>query len=470
MKKNSKKIIRVLSYFILIISLSFVFPFSLESANLTSIADTLETSRLSFHGKNNEQLTAGTTIIKMAGAGTPSTTTANIFTGDTVVYTATSNTYTVDYVIDSDEFAVTSALNAADDDANDEFVIDRTGTHTITFTTTSAIPNGAIKVRIKADSTTPNDGHPDNEGWDFNSVSGTDVTCPNDVASYYDFVTGTATASAGSGCASGYHCFECRYSGPGDPGRSMTFVVGSAAEIINPSATTGHTAGTADTYSIIVDNLDANYTAIDSTTTKVAVIESVRVTATVDPTISFSIAGIAIGETACGNALDVTSTATTVPFGSLSIGSFADLAQNLTVSTNADGGYAVTALENNQLTMVGATAPEIPDTPGDNTTASHTQTDEWVSTDTKGFGYSLENVDANTAAFEYTSTDDDCDGVFCAKQFADASATQAHQTIFYSGTVADNENAYVCYRAIVSSTQQAGDYWNAITYRATATF
>jgi len=469
--KKARFVSQSLCLFALLVLAGFSFPRPLDSANLTSASDTLETSRLSFHGKNAEQLTAGTSIIKMATSDTPSTSTANLFTGDTVVYTGTSNTYTVDYIIDSDEFAVTATLDAADDDLNDEFVIDRTGTHTVAFTTTSAIADGAIKIRIKADDTTPNDGHPDNEGWDFNSIAGSDVACPGDVGSYYDFVTATATASGGSGCAAGYHCFECRYSGPGNPGESLSMTIGADPELINPSATSGHSEGTADTYSIIFDNLNSTDTAIDSTTVKVAVIESVRVTATVDPTISFSIAALNVGTTACGNALDVTTTATTVPFGSLSIGAFADLAQNLTVSTNADNGYAVTALENNQMVMVGATAPEIPDTPGDTPAASHTAKDDWDSTTTKGFGYSIENVDATTPAFQYSDSDGDCSGTtYCAKQFADLANSEAHQTIFSSTTVADNQNAYVCYRAIISATQEAGDYWNAITFRATATF
>ncbi|MBL7078300.1 hypothetical protein ISS42_01415 [Candidatus Shapirobacteria bacterium] len=473
--KKAKFINRNLFLFALLALAGFSFPRPLDSANLTSASNTLETSRLSFHGKNFEQLTAGTSIIKMATSGTPSVSTSNIFPGDTVVYTATSNTYTVDYTIDADEFAVTAALDAADDDANDEFVIDRTATHTVAFTTTSAIADGAIKVRIKADDTTPNDGHPDNDGWDFNSIAGSDVACPGDVATKYDFVTATATASAGSGCAAGYHCFECRYSGPGNPGESLSMTIGADPEIINPAPASGHTVSpaTADTYSIIIDNLNASNVAVDSTTVKVAVIESVRVTASVDPTISFSIAALNVGSTACGNALDISSTATTVPFGSLSLGAFVDLAQNLTVSTNADGGYVVTTIENNQLARIDAAATEIADTPGDTATATHTVTDEWVNTATKGFGYSIENVDATTPAFQYSDSTAGCDGVFCAKQFAataDGGAELVPVTIFSSGTVADGQNAYVCYRAIIGATQEAGDYWNAITYRATATF
>jgi hypothetical protein len=461
--RRKRVIIGFLAAFLLLGSAVFLrFPKTLDSANLTSASDTLETSRLSVYGKNAETLTAGSTIIKMATSGQPSNSTINIFPGDTVVYPGSANTYTVDQIIDSDEFSVTTGLNAADTDATDTFYIARTAQHTVAFTTTSAVPNGAIKIRVKAGATNNNDSKPDQDGFDFHSLSDTDVTCPADVTGYYDFVSGTATPSGGTNCAAGYHCFECRYSGSGNAGQALSVTIGGTSELINPAPASGHTAGTADTYSVIIDNLDANDAAIDSTTVKVAVIESVRVTATVNPTISFVIAALGVGSTACGNALDVATTATTVPLGSLSITSFIDAAQQLTASTNADGGYAVTAVENDQLSRIDDSTVEIPDLVGGATGSST----DWTSTSTKGFGYSLENVDAASVTFAYN----DLGGTFQARQFPATADSESPLTIFSSSTVADNEDVYVCYRAIISSTQEAGDYWNAITYRATATF
>lgn len=437
-------------------------PRVLDSANLTSASDTLETSRLSFYSALQGAHTTGSTIITINNTDYASKSTANLFPGDTIIFTGSSNTYTVDQIISSTEFSITSGLAAADTDNGDQFYVKREATHTVAFTTASAIPNGAIRVRIKADTSNFNDGKPDQGGWDFNSISNTDVTCPDDVASYYDFVSGTATVSGGTGCPSGYHCFECRYSGPGNPGQSLSMTIGNVTKLINPSPASDHSEGSADTYSVIIENLDADDDVIDSTTVKVAVIESVRVTATVDPTISFIIQGVTAGTSVCGNTTDVTTTATSVPFGSLSISSFTDLAQNLTVSTNADNGYVVTAVENDQLSRVDDDSVEIPDLVG----GSHSSSTDWTSTSTKGFGYSLENNDASSVAFQYN----DGGGTFQARQFPATSESESPVTIFSSNDVADNEDVYVCYRAIISATQAAGDYWNTITYRATATF
>ena len=445
-----------------------------DSANLTSVKDTLETSRLSFHAANASGLVAGSSIIKIQTSGFPSTSTTNLFPGDTIKYTATSNTYTVDQIIDADEFSITGTLAAADADPNDEFVVIRSAQHVVTFTTASAIPNGAIRVRIKAPSSNGNNGLPDQDGFDFNSISNTDVSCPADVTGYFDFVAGTATVSGGTGCPSGYHCFECRYSGPGASGQALTMTIGSATKLINPAPSSGHTAGTADTYDFIVENLDANDNIIDSTTGKIAVIESVRVTATVDPRIEFSISGInADTGTYCGVTRTTSSpdtTATAVPLGSLAISSFTDAVQQLTVSTNAVGGYVVTAVENDQLSLQSNTSIEIADTPGDNSLATYAVSDEWSNTATKGFGYSIQNVDAASVPFQYNTATGNCTGTFCARQFPATADGESPQTIMSSSTVADNEDIYVCYRAIVSATQQAGEYENVITYRATATF
>ena len=140
-------------------------------------------------------------------------------------------------------------------------------------------------------------------------------------------------------------------------------------------------------------------------------------------------------------------------------------------------GYAVTAIASDQLGLDGATCTGdstagncIPDSVGNNTAMSHTASDEWTTTSIKGFGYSLENADANTIPFEYNTSSGNCTGTYCSRQFADAEDSQVAQQIFSSSTVADTENVDVCYRAIISNTQSAGSYENYVTYTATATF
>jgi hypothetical protein len=463
---------------VLLIVFSLMVP--APAGAISDVKDTLETSRASFHGGLEGNHTAGTTLITIDTDGNfPSDSTANLFPGDTV--TIDDGSYTVDNIVSSSQFTITAPLDATDDDDNDVVYVDRTSTHTITYTTGAAIPNGAIRVRIVADSVTPADGNPDDGGFDFNSITGTDVDCPDDTADTkngYNFpTTGTATSSGGTGCAAGYHCFECTYSGTGMTAIDQTMTVGSINELLNPSLGTGHSAGQADTHLVIVDNLDSTYSQVAGETRnlKVAVIESVRVTATIDPTITFTITAIGSGLERCGITTDVETTPTAVPFGSLTLGSFNNASQQLSCVTNAGGGYAVTVIENDQMSIDGEHSVELADTNCDSGSACTETTEGDWHTDTteSGFGYSIQNINAGTVPFEYTSTSGNCSvGTYCARRFPSvADGGESATTVMNrADTPSTTEDIYMCYRIVASTSQQAGDYENALTYVATATF
>lgn len=450
-------------------------PTTLNSANLTNAKDTLQTSRLSVRARVDATgTTVGSSNVKIktsASAPANTITTNNLRAQDSVVIG--TGTYTIVDIVDTDEFTVTPVLASGDADDGNPIYLKVRPRHTIQFTTASAVANGYFQILLPADSTNPNDGNPDDEGYDFNTT--VDVTAPADVGSTFDFVTGVATPAGGAGCTSpaNYHCFSFHYSGTGAVGQALTLYIGNTNGTntpIAPATGTSHTEGTADTYPVLVRQFAANAdptsaTPVDATTTRVAHIESVRVTATVDPTISFSIAGIASGQTRCGVTTDVTTTATSVPFGGMALNTFKTLAQDLTVSTNASGGYVVTSSENDQLGLGGATTPFIPDTTCDGGTCTESTAAEWNTATNTGFGYSLQNVDAASIAFEYNDT-----GTFDARPFANIVDGDTPQTIFSSTTVANAQNAYVCYRLSVGATQAAGDYENQITYTATGTF
>jgi len=458
-------------------------PKKLDSATLISVKDTLSSSRLSYVGAVATGNTVGSSLVTIKTSSLPgwatSDDTKNLFTNDTLMIGTRTN-YTAIDIYDDDQIQIYHSgggLQSGDADVDDPIIATRSAQHTVTFTPVTAINNGYYRVRLAATSGTQaqsHDGIPDANGFDFvgNISSGTwpnYITCP-------DSGTPTIAYSGGTNCPSGYSCVFCNYTGINSLAQK-TITVGTTAptqQVINPApSSTTKTAGVADTYTFYVDHLDNSYSLIDSTQGKIAIIESVRVTAAVEPRIELTIAGMGVGTSSCGLPASVTTTAVTVPLGSLSITNFTNAAQSLTISTNADGGYAVTTLESDQLSkIIGAgldTGVFIADTPGDTTTASHTTADEWVSTAVKGFGYSLHNSNAASVAFEYTSTTGGCDGVFCAKQFADNN-NEAAQTLFSSTTVANSELAYVCYRAIIGATQEAGTYTNAVTYIASATF
>lgn len=462
---------------------ALVQPSPLSSANLTSVKDTLQTSRLSVNARvdSTGTVVGGSNVKIQTSASAPANTisTANLKAGDSLIIG--TGTYTVVNVIDADEFTVTPVLLSGDADNNDVIYYKSRPRHVVTFTTVTAVPNGYFQVLLPADTTTPNDGNPDDQGFDFNTS--VDVTATD--AGLYDFVTGVATVAGGTYCTSpaNYHCFEVHYSGLGSIGQAITINIGNTNGTntpIAPATGTAHTEATADTYPVLVKNFAASAnpssaTPIDKTTARVAHIEAVRVTATVDPTISFAISGVAAAQTRCGVSTDIaTDTGVNaplaVPFGTMALNTFKNAAHQLTVSTNATGGYVVTASENDQLGKDGATTPNIADSTGNGGAMTESASAEWTTATINGFGFSIQNIDAAVVPFQYTTATGNCTGTFCARQFADIAGSEAVQTVFSSTTVANAEDIYICYRLGVGATQSAGDYENQITYTATGTF
>lgn len=453
-------------------------PSHLSSASLNSTKDTLQTSRLSINARVD---VAGTTVgssnVRLkTSASAPANTisTANLKAGDSLIIG--TGTYTVVDVVDTSNFTVSPVIASGDQTDNNPIYYKSTPRHVVTFTTATAVANGFFQVLLPADTTTPNDGNPDDQGYDFN----TSVDVVSSDVGVYDFVTGVATAAGATGCTApaNYHCFEVHYSGAGSIGQAITINIGNtngSNTPIAPATGTAHTEGTADTYPVLVKNFAAgnnpnSNNPVDSTTARVAHIEAVRVTATVDPTISLTITGVSSGSTRCGASTDVTTTALSVPFGNMSLNTFKNLAHQLTVNTNASSGYVVTASENDQLGKDGGTTPFIPDSLGNGGAMTESASAEWTTSTINGFGFSIQNVSAATVPFQYTTATGNCTGTFCARQFADVFGSETPQTVMSSTTVANAENAYMCYRLGVGATQAAGDYENQITYTATGTF
>ncbi len=469
-----------------------------QADSLTSVSVTLSNPRLSFRGALGAGNAASSSIVYLdTDAGDyPSTSSAQLVQGDTVSIgeAASLADYEVASTSSLSTFTLTTALAAGDADAGDDVISTQSATHTVRLTTANAIPNGSFRILVPAetDNDTAADGIPDGGKFDYGDSAPT-VTCPSNATATYDF-TGGDSAAASSVTVDGvdYHAFSCAYTGTGAVGTAFDGSSNDAisiSDLINPAPNADHTTGVADTHNIIVQHLDNSSNVIDSTTVGIGVIEAVKITASVPPQITFQIYGIASGTSACGVSTDVTTSAASVPFGELPLDGFTDAAQELGVSTNATGGYSVTAIANDQLGRDGGTCTGdptasgnnncIPDAAGDDSTMEEDVLDGWDSTTVKGFAYSLHDFDnsisnGSAEAFNYDDGTGNCSGSsFCARQFADDEDTgdvQTPQEIFGSNTVADNEHLYVCYRIIPSNVTAAGNYENYITYTATATF
>lgn len=111
-------------------------------------------------------------------------------------------------------------------------------------------------------------------------------------------------------------------------GDHASFGGAGSNQLVNPS--TG-------TYAIVIGGTQA-----DQGSTRVVIIDTVEVTASVDTTFTFTVTGVGGGLAVNGATTTGSSTATALAFGTLVAGVASTTAQDLTVTTNASQGFVVT--------------------------------------------------------------------------------------------------------------------------------
>jgi hypothetical protein len=210
-------------------------------------------------------------------------------------------------------------------------------------------------------------------------------------------------------------------------------------------------------------------TQTDSGTAMVAILNQVTVTASVDTTLTFTVSGVASGNTINNETISTTTTATAIGFGTLASGTPVVGAQDLAVTTNAQNGFVVTVHEDQNL--LSANGADI-DLFSDGSAVSTPQ--PWA-TPTAALG--VENTYGHIGL---TSNDTDLNG----NEFFSGSVIKwagnfyptTTRTVFSNsgpadGTTQNAGRARVGYKILVSSLQEAAnDYTNHLIYVCTPTF
>lgn len=176
---------------------------------------------------------------------------------------------------------------------------------------------------------------------------------------------------------------------------------------------------------------------------------------TAGPSLVVLIAGVNSGVTVAGLTTTVSSSATTMGFGSLTIGdAFPNIAaQTVTVTTNATGGYSSTVREDGPLRT--GTGDQIATVSGTNASPS-------------AFGTGV-----TTGRFGYHTTDSSlCTGTpsrFTADDTFAALDLLPYEIACSNGPVV-SEITSIIYKLVVGNVQPAGTYQNVVTYITTATY
>jgi hypothetical protein len=173
------------------------------------------------------------------------------------------------------------------------------------------------------------------------------------------------------------------------------------------------------------------------------------VSMSVDPTIAFTVGSVAGSTSVNGATTTVATTATTIPFGTVTSGANAIAAHLLTVTTNAGAGYTVYARY--------TAAP---------TNGSHQITD-WTGTNAAPTTFSA----AGTEAFGYTTTSTSLSGT--AARFASnkwAGFTTANLEVAHSTAAVSASTTTLAYQVGIAGTTPAGSYTSTVILTATPSY
>ena len=478
MTKKILKLARLALCFIAFNVISFVKPHHLvESANLTSAKDTLDTSRSSWKTLLDGATSAAATSFKLDSLN-------GILPGDVIkLWEGTAETLII-ATVDTTSSRVTTTTAAANGHADNgdvtggfgyDPVTDVGGTiayHEITFMPgSSAINGGEVRITLPNNNGNANDGEPDTDGFDFNSMGGVGGSSPED--DIYCYGGGTAlwgttgkTASASATTTTGDIVIPFRGTLSNE---TVTCNIGQTARgsgvhLINPAKTLA--VGTADSWTVKVETRSfPDYPVVDTIDLKVATVESVRVTATINPTLSVIIAGTANATSVCGETTNSgsASTAVLVPLGTMADDTQNINAQSVSIATNGRDGYTLLIKDDGYLRKSN----------GDNIdywrilTANDTPAPlELTTTGSEAYGVHVCGTYVNQSIWG--------DGAASVTNHYGApgsgTAWQYYRTLSSSTAALSATKTNVVYKATIAGTTPAGEYAQAVTYTATGNF
>ena len=239
-------------------------------------------------------------------------------------------------------------------------------------------------------------------------------------------------------------------------GTNATFGSTGTHQITNPATSTSYEIAIA-------------VGAGDTGKTRVAIVDTVTVTASVDTVFDFTVNGVNAGVLVnTGDTTGGNTSATAIPFGKLDADTASTAAQNLTVSTNAANGFVVTVQVDQQLLSAnGADIDAYIDGAYTNTPTSWTSPGATPGAENEYGHWGLSSADTTLTSglSDYFSGGDN---------FVSASSTPVE--VFRhdgptDGSVLGEGNTNVIYKVEITALQEAAeDYTATLTYVATPVF
>lgn len=320
--------------------------------------------------------------------------------------------------------------------------------HTITFTTPTGITAGqTLTVTFPA-------------GFSMGSVAFGDVDLA--INSVEQTLAATPSGATWGAAVSGQVLTLTSGSGTASAGHVIVVKIGTNASTggAGVNQITNHATSNAS-YVISIGG-----TMADAAALRIALIDAVTVSASVDTSLTFTVAGVASGQTVNGDAVTTSAgaTATALPFGTLTPGTAYTLGQTLSVTTNAKNGFAVTVVQNqNLLSASGADIDTFIDGASTATPAAWQAPAATLGTETTYGHYGITSEDSDLNGDEFGTA-------LYAGNIGTARTIFSHTGVS-DGTTADKGQTRVAVKIRVSALQEAAtDYTNRLTYVATPIF
>lgn len=322
-------------------------------------------------------------------------------------------------------------------------------THTIAFTTPTGVANGGtIGITFPA-------------GFNLSTITFSDIDIAS--SSNYTIAANCSGSEPVSASVVGQVLTFTFCSGDGGSlaaGASVTIKVGTNA-----------TFGSTGTHDIINPASEGSYEinfavgASDSGATRVVILNGVTVSAAVDTIFTFSVGGVAGGQTVNGDTTTGTTSSTSIPFGTLTAGVATTVAQTLTVNTNASNGYVVTVQVDQPLqSSTGADIDGFVDGSYTNTPTTWASPSNTLGSENTYGHWGVTSDDGTTTRAQQ----------FSASKYIAASTTPRvvmSNNGPANGTGTGVGTTKVGYKVQIGSLQEAGDdYTTTLTYVATPTF
>lgn len=478
----------------LIILLSLFFTTNVDAASLTSISDIISTSRPSASAPLAVNQAAADTFAKVFDNGSTylASDSAVIYPSVGETINAGLNVASMSAQISGNRFVyitnsggITNAHHQGD-----AFIVNVTATHTVKFTTITAIPaSGHIIIGFPG--TGSNIASPSATTFAFNDISSSQITTDGVICTSWSItaptldclvnasgVAASTTVTIILGCTTG-----------------TTSCTAFSPRLINPTKTAanicnnGETTCTSDPWKVTVSTTDTagnGGTVFDTGSTKIATIEAVQVQATVEPTLTFTITGLVdttntntVG--ACAASIvsntGIDPTATFVNLGVLANGTLNKSIQRLRVSTNGSTGYSITATSSGRF-INPASGVWIPDANGGNgLTANDTPVPAIIDITTPAASFGIHpcgarsSVNSDQWVNAGTAPSSGSNGTAKFSNPWNTGTSGFYNTIAsYTAGPVTNDDTAIVYGATITGITPAGVYSNYYTYVATATF